>query len=174
MAFMRSACQYYTTARFAMHAKCMSVGGNLFHHAVEMFLKTGLVKKRKSSDLKDIGHDLKKLWRAFKVDFPDAALERHDKTISALKKFEEIRYPGDSGMGMTADWFGPPGKVTTYGGLKTPKQYSLVVSDIDDLIADVIRACSWYPDSFVGTDPAALEAITRHNKHADFLTKRVS
>jgi hypothetical protein len=31
--FMESACQYYTVARFAMHAKLMPVLGNLFHAA---------------------------------------------------------------------------------------------------------------------------------------------
>ena len=31
---------------------------------------------------------------------------------------------------------GEPGKMTGCGGMKLPKQYALVVSDIDDLIAD--------------------------------------
>ena len=42
MIFMETGSQYYTTARFAMHAQCMPVCGNLFHHAVEMLLKGGL------------------------------------------------------------------------------------------------------------------------------------
>jgi hypothetical protein len=37
--FVENACEYYTTARFAMHAQCMHVCGILFHHAVEMLLK---------------------------------------------------------------------------------------------------------------------------------------
>jgi hypothetical protein len=65
--FMESACQYYTVARFAMHAKLMPVLGNLFHHAVEMALKTGLANRRKLSDLKAMGHNLMKLWGAFRV-----------------------------------------------------------------------------------------------------------
>jgi hypothetical protein len=91
--FMQNACQYYATARFAMHAQCMPVCGTLFHHTVEMILKAGLVRKRKLSDLKDMKHRLKVLWRAFKADFPDPTLKRHDKTISSLDKFEAIRYP---------------------------------------------------------------------------------
>jgi len=44
------------------------------------------------------------------------------------------------------------------------------VSDIDDLIADALKTHSWNPGVFVGTNQAALEAIKRHNSHADFLT----
>ena len=172
--FMQSACQYYAAARFAIHAQCMPVGGSLFHYTVEMFLKAGLAQLRKLSDLKDMGHDLKKLWTAFKADFPDPALKRHDKTISRLHKFEAIRYPEGiikHGMGLSAEWFGPAGQVTTYGGLKTPKQYAIVISKIDDLVADVFKVCSRNPVVFFGTNPHALEALTRNNAHSEFLTK---
>jgi hypothetical protein len=172
--FMRIGCQYYAAARFAMHAQCMPVCGNLFHHAVEMILKGGLAQKRNLSDLKDMGHNLKELWRDYKADFPDPALERHDKTISGLDKFEAIRYPDANlkQIAVTAEWSGPAGKVTAYGGSKTPKQYALVVSDIDDLIADAFKISSWNPGVFMGTNPAALESITRRNDHSEFLTKR--
>jgi hypothetical protein len=74
------------------------------------------------------------------------------------------------GMGTTAQWHGPAAEVTTYDSMKTPKQYVLVVSDSDDLVADVLKVCSWNPSSFMGTSPAALEAIKRFNDHAQFLT----
>ena len=153
MLFVQNACQYYATARFAMHAQCMPVCGNLFHHAVEMLLKGGLARKRKLSELRDMKHKLKELWRAFKADFPDPILKRHDKTISSLHKFEVIRYPDailKYGMGATAQWSGPAAKVTTYGEIKTPKQYAIVVSDIDELVADVFKISSWNPDVFMG------------------------
>lgn len=145
MLFMSSACQYYAAARFAMHAQCIPVCGNLFHHAVEMILKGGLARKHKLSDLKDMRHNL---WRAYKADFPDPTLKRHDKTISGLNKFEDIRYPDANrkhAMGVTAEWSGPAGAVTAYGGIKTPKQYTLVVSEIDDLIVDAFKMSSWNP-----------------------------
>jgi hypothetical protein len=47
--FVGNACQYYAAARFLVHAQCIPVCGNLFHHAVEMLLKGGLAKKRKLS-----------------------------------------------------------------------------------------------------------------------------
>jgi hypothetical protein len=172
--FVGNACQYYATARFAMHAQCLPVCGNLFHHAVEMLLKGGLARKRKISELKDMGHKLKVLWRAFKADFPDPALKRHDKTISSLDKYEAIRYPDvimNHGLGALAQWYGPPAKITARAGLKTLKQYPIVVGDIDDLIADVFRISSWKPGAFMGNNAAALEAITRNNNHSTFLTK---
>ncbi len=172
--FMVSACQYYATARFAAHAGCVPVCGNLFHHAVEMFLKAGLAQRRELSDLERMRHKLKeKLWPAFKQDFPNPALEQHDKTISCLDKFEDIRYPDNVikyGMGVSVQWSGPAGQVTTSGGMQTPRQYAIVVSDIDDLIADVFKVCSRNPVAFIGTNPAAREAITQRNAHSEFLT----
>jgi hypothetical protein len=172
--FMRSACDYYVAARFVMHAQSIPLVGILFHHAVERFLKAGLAQKRKLSDLKDMGHDLKELWRTFKADFPDPSLKRHDNTISCVNKFEAIRYVDGItkyGMGATAQWSGPAAEVKTFGGLKTPKQYAIVVSDIDDLVADVFKVCSRNPVAFFGTNPHALEALTRNDAHSEFLTK---
>jgi hypothetical protein len=174
MQFMRRACQYYAAARFAMHAQCMPVCGNLFHHAVEMILKGGLARKRKLSELEVMRHDLRRLWRAYKDDFHDPTLKRHDKTISDLNKFEDIRYPDANQrvMGWTAAWSRPAGEVKVYGRMKAPKQYTLVVSEIDDLIVDAFKMSNWNPGSFMGTNDAALEAIARCNAHSDFLTKR--
>jgi hypothetical protein len=171
--FMEYACQYYATARFAMHAQRMPVCGNLFHHAVEMAMKGGLARKRHVSELRYMGHRLKALWREFKKEHPDPGLARHDETISRLDKFEAIRYPEMTGsIAIAADWFSDPPPVTTSGGLKAPKQYPLVVRDIDNLIADVFKATSWKPSLFMGLNAAALSAISRHNDHADLLTRR--
>ena len=108
--FMQNACQYYATARFTMHARCAPACGNLFHHAVEMFLKVGLAQRRELSDLERMRHKLKeKLWPAFKEDYPNPHLTQHDKTIACVDKFEDIRYPDEvlkSGMGVLAVWFG--------------------------------------------------------------------
>ncbi len=171
--FAKSGCEYYTAARFAMHAAQSYICGNLFHHAVEMLLKAGLAKNGTIlSDLRDMGHSLKKLWRAYKDDHAEADLERHNKTINRLDKYEDIRYPNpDLGsIGVSMEWSGEPGGVKTFGGLRTPKQYPLVVSDIDDLVADVLKTSSWNPGVFMGMNEAALEAVKRQNKHAIFLT----
>lgn len=172
--FVQHGCQYYTAARFAMHAQCMPVLGILFHHAVEMLLKGGLLQKRALSDVEKMGHSLKKMWRAFKEDFPEPYLKRHNGTISSLAKFDAIRYWDAAvfkhGVGMNAQWERPVHYVITYGKDKSPKQLVVVVSDIDDLVADALKAASWNPGVFIGTNQFAVEAITRHNKHAEFLT----
>jgi len=174
--FVKSGCEYYTTARFAMHAQRSLICGNLFHHAVEMLLKGGLAKNGKGlPELARMGHSLKKLWRTYKADHPDVDLERHNKTINRLDKYEDIRYPNPAlhSIGVSLQWSGEPAEVKTYGGLRTPKQYAVVVSDIDDLIADVLKTSSWNPGVFMGTNPAAVEAIKRENNRAEFLTTTI-
>lgn len=175
--FVQHGCQYYAAARFAMYAQCMPITGILFHYAVEMFLKGGLARKRTLSELEGMRHRLKlKIWRAFKTDFPEPDLKRHDGTISSLDKFGVIRYPDailKHGMGTTAQW-GSAAEVITYGRMKLPRRYVVVVSDIDDLVADVFKAASWNPGTFIATNSFALEAITRYNNHAEFLTTPLS
>jgi hypothetical protein len=172
--FVRSGYEYYANARFAMYAQSSYVCGNLFHHAVEMLLKADLAKSGASlEELQRIGHNLKRLWRSYKRNHPNAALSRHDRTINRLDKHEDIRYPDPAlgSIGVSMEWSGEPGGVKVYGrGMRSPKQYAVVVSDIDDLIADIMRTSSWNPSAFVGTNEAAIEAMRRHNKHADFLT----
>jgi hypothetical protein len=92
--FVERGCEYYATARFAMHAQRPLICGNLFHHCIEMLLKGGLAKRGKTlTELEDMRHSLKKLWRAYKNEHPEAQLERHNKTIKKLDRLEEIRYP---------------------------------------------------------------------------------
>ena len=153
-----------------MHAQSAYVAGNLFHHAVERLLKAGLAKNGKSLEqLERMGHNLKRLWRAYKRDHPNAALSRHDRTINRLDKHEDIRYPnpalGPTGVNM--QWSGETRGVTASGAMKSPKQYAMAVSDIDDLVADILRTSSWNPGRIVGTNDAALEAIRRYNTHAE-------
>jgi hypothetical protein len=149
------------TARFAMHAGCAPVCGNLFHHAVEMFPNVGLAQRRELSDLERMRHKLKeKLWPAFKEDFPNAHLTQHDKTLACVDKFEDIRYPDEvlkSGMGVLAVWSGRVSELP-----RGAEQYVIVVSDIDDLIVDVLKVYSRNPVALIGSsNPAAREAITR-------------
>jgi hypothetical protein len=115
---------------------------------------------------------LRKLWRAYRDHHTESDLERHNKTINRLDKYEDIRYPNPDlhSIGLSMGWSGEPGWVKTFGGLRTPKQYTLVVSDIDDLVATVLKTSSWNPGVFMGKNEAALEAVKRHNEHAIFLT----
>ena len=157
-----------------MHAQSSYVCGNLFHHAVEMLLKAGLAKNGKSlEELECMRHSLRRLWRAYKRNHPNAPLSRHDSTINRLDKHEDIRYPNPAlgSTGVSMEWSGKAGSVKSYGRMKSPRQYAVIVSDIDDLVADIVRASLWVPGRIVGTNEAALEAIRRYNKHAEFLTQ---
>jgi hypothetical protein len=171
--FAKSGCEYYAVARFAMHAQRQLICGTLFHHAVETLLKAGLAKNGRSlSELERMRHSLRRLWRAYRTDHPQAGLERHNTTINRLDKIEDIRYPNPDlhSIGISLEWSGPLGQVKTSGGLRNPKQYGVAVSDIDELVADVLKASSWNPGIFMGRNPAALEAIMRHNSQGVFLT----
>jgi hypothetical protein len=148
----------------------MPIDGILFHHAIEMLLKGGLLQKRTLSDVEEMRHWLKKMWRAFTEDLPEPQLKRHDGTISSLAKYHHLHYWDVASAGMTSQWERPAQPVITYGTGKSPKQFGLVVSDIDDLVVDILKAAGWNPGTFMGTNPFALEAVTRHNKHAEFLT----
>lgn len=176
--FVLKGCEYYATARWAVYAGRNWVSGDLFHHAVEMLLKAGLRKKgRTLSELQKMRHNLKALWREFKQVFPIANLAKHDKTISLLNKFEDIRYANPvviKSMGVSVQWSGQPPKAISRGG-KTSKQFTLIVSDIDALVADVIKAASWNAGVVMGKNSIgysiALTAIRRHNAHRKFLTR---
>jgi hypothetical protein len=178
MRFGQNACQYYVAARFAVYAQQLPVCGNLFHHAIEMALKGGLATKRQLVEVEAMGHRLRQIWRAFKTEFPDPSLNlaRHDKTVSGLNKFEDLRYPGTKGAGIGANWSGPPvAPVRASGGPSTPRQYMLIVSDIDELFADIFRAVSWNPKFFFGTaNNAARDAIRRENNQSEYLTGQPS
>lgn len=178
--FVSNAFEYYAAARFAVRIQLVGVCGNITHHAVEMFLKGGLARYRTLSELRAMGHNLKKIWRAFKTDFPDPALRRHNRTVSLVNRFEELRYPRHDGpatieieivWGTTGP--GTPAASWHHPGMKRPRKYYLAIGDVDDLVAEVFRVTSWNPSFFAARlhNPAALEAITRDNKHADYLTK---
>jgi len=169
--FVQNACQYYATARFAMHAQCIPVCGNMFHHAVEMLLKSGLAKKNTPAELRALSHSLEKIWLVFKTTFPNSDLNRHDATISLLHEFENIRYPDNIlkfGMMTTGRWSGPIQDAMAGGVIASAKSYKIVVSDIDQLFADAFGAASWNPLAFMPTNAAALEAVQRQNDLKSF------
>jgi hypothetical protein len=91
--FFRNGCQYYVAGRYAAFAGFASTVGNVLHHAIEHFLKGGLSKTRSLPELKQLGHNLPRIWEAFKTQVHDPALAQFDGVITTLHEFEEIRYP---------------------------------------------------------------------------------
>ena len=163
---------YYLAARFAMKAQRF-VQGNLFHVAVEMLLKSGLAKKGHTEpELKGWGHSLNKLWQVFKTDYPDPALTRHDAAVSSLDEFEDMRYPPHHSFAFTLQWDGPtyPSQLPA-----NTKQYTLLVSDIDALVADILATTGWNTGLlFRGDNLAMLDILTFLNNQKEYLRKVVT
>jgi hypothetical protein len=133
--------QYYVAGRCAVASLLQPVAGNLFHHAIEMLLKGALfghVGKRK---LRDMGHELESIWKAFKARYAAGPnLQHFDAVIAELNKFEEIRYPEKIVRGsVTVFGFGKP-TIRALGG--SVPAYNLSVGEIDSLVKAICEAAN--------------------------------
>ncbi len=134
--YFTTATHYYVSARYAHFGSMIPTAGNLFHHAIEMYLKGHLSLKLNERERKKLRHSLWQIWRRFKRDVGDPTLDKFDSIIKALDKFEDIRYPEKLlRLGANIN-FGlarlPPGPSTTGG--RQPL-YELYVQEIDELVA---------------------------------------
>ena len=142
--FFKTAGQYYVAGRYAAFAAFIPVTGNLLHHAVEMFLKGGLSKKGVSLDnLKRFGHNLPNIWAKFKTKFDEPILDHSDDAITALHRFEDIRYPD----AIVAKGIQAAINITRQGALpldssRTEPTYELCVQDIDELVGQIFVTVS--------------------------------
>jgi hypothetical protein len=137
--YLGIAMQYYLAGRSAAMAALMPVCGNLFHHAVEMFLKYILVRAGYSQvQLRNyFRHHLKKLWREFKKIQNDPSLARFDKLISGLDKVDELRYPG-KGYSFAIE-FRKNDKTRASGpGMKGLHLYRFNLEQLDDLVTTLL------------------------------------
>ena len=143
--------QYYVAGRYAAFAGFIPVTGNLFHHAVEMYLKGGLSKKGMSlADLKKLNHHLPNIWRKYKATFNDKALDQFDDAITSLHRFEDIRYPDlivQKGMEAIVNILRQHVIPLVSSGPE-PK-YELCVQDIDELVGQLFTTASANPRAFL-------------------------
>ncbi len=134
--FFELGIQYYVVARFGAMAKLIPVTGNLYHHAIEMFLKGQLAKTHTLEQLKkNFSHRLPDTWSAFKGLFPAEDLSPFDGLILDLDRFERIRYPDNvlkEGMFAGLGWNPAPPAEIKGQGAKVPR-YELTVTTIDRL-----------------------------------------
>ena len=134
--FFNLATQYYVSARAATHAGLLPVPGNLFHHAIELFLKGDLCNSISADDLKKkLGHHLPLLWDAFTSRHPAEDFSAFAPCIAALDAFEDIRYPDEivaKGMYSTIS-IGPFTPHIETPGVPPPG-YHIVVQDLDAFI----------------------------------------
>jgi|SRR5882762_17511 len=169
--YFNLATQYYVTARWATFTISGTVAGNLFHHAVELYLKGDLSRSLPRNQLTIFGHNLNRLWKAYKRKYSAVDLSRFDNCIRALQKFETIRYP-DS-IAKRGIFFAipvarpqPPLVFSLAGGATMPPTYSVVVNDIDQLIGTLFAVSSLNPDFYLA--PLGMEgrAVLRHDNPA--------
>jgi len=134
--YTTSALEYHVAARYAAFSGLSNVCGILFHHAMEMYLKGYLCSKLDVRQLTNLGHNLRKSWKAFKKDFSGSGLERFDETIHALDEHEFLRYPervAPAGAMTIIINISKPKSQISNSKLNKGKQFDLVVDELDDL-----------------------------------------
>jgi hypothetical protein len=168
--FCDLATQYYIAARLAAKAQLAPVYGNLFHHAVEMFLKGALVGALTIERLrsKEYGHQLLPLWERFKQKEGDPALDRFDPAVGSLHDFESIRYPDEiveRGMLVLIGWEHDIRPAAGSG----PPRYQVLIQQVDRLIIELLHRADRNPKAYSmmrASQPLAREALIYLNPEA--------
>ena len=163
--YFRLGTQYYVSARAATIAGLFPVCGNLFHHAIELFLKGDLSATVSAAKLKQgFSHRLPSLWLEFKTNHPDRRVDAFTGAIAALDAFEHIRYPdnilAEGAYGTVS--FGPfvP---HFHSPTPPPPGYHLVVADLDAIVALIFELSSVNPAFYFGSLGAEAKAALLHN-----------
>jgi hypothetical protein len=173
---------YYLTSRFAM-LNSLHVAPQLAHHAVELLIKFTLLKDVSNEEMttearrlkRDFGHDLDKLWPAYKEKVAPADLGRFDGAIAALNRWERLRYGGFPEGKPVQRSFGPVRPaVSSASDDQDWDVYDFGLQEIDDLIRSMLEASHVNP-AFVGMAYANVATLRqvyfRDNDHvmADLL-----
>jgi hypothetical protein len=139
--FARSGLDYYIAGRASAQAQLATITGNLLHHAVEMLMKSELVKSISCEELKNkYGHRLRALWSKY-TEKSAEDLSQFDQIIGELDAFESIRYPDNmlkTGAGITIGWDATKTRMMLQDDKAVP-QFILSVNEIDRLVALLIK-----------------------------------
>lgn len=166
------ATQYYVAGRFASTAGLVPVYGNLFHHAIELYLKAILASTLSKKQLKQRWHHLDQLWEEVKSQHATMNLSRFDGTIRALHRFEDVRYPNEAGMIASLM---PPGSqqgVTLMVGplpSTLPHAHEVHVAEIDELVVELVRLLvppGYVPSALLSLTDEGLRALKHENQMA--------
>jgi HEPN domain-containing protein len=141
MMYFHGALHYHIAARYATVAAFLPESGNLVHHAVEFYLKGALVKQLDERERRNLRHDLRKIWRRYKKERKNPALNKFDQTIRDINKFERIRYPEEILRGGLWAEIGfirnPP--VMGVGQRPPGERYELALDEVDELVRLVFQ-----------------------------------
>lgn len=146
------ATHYYIAARYAFFSGLIPTAGNLFHHAIEMYLKGYLSPHLGESKRKNLGHSLKRIWRAFKRSVKDPALDEYDTAIKLLDRFESIRYPEKSvreGFEVHFSLVTPNPPSSGPYAMPASQRYDVVLHQIDNLVATIFQKSGLNPSFFL-------------------------
>jgi hypothetical protein len=149
--YFRLATEYYVAARASWSAGGTTVAGNLVHHAIEMYLKGDLAREESPECVRGYGHDLKRLWKAYKKKHSGKSLSAFDRTIKDVHKFEDIRYPdaiSKKGMffSLPLSRPSPPLRQNFVRGGATPPTYFVALDEVDALVKAVYDTASVDPE----------------------------
>lgn len=156
------ALQYYLAGRSAIFAQACPVAGNLFHHAIEMFLKFLLLHSVSVEKLRrTYRHDLRKLWRRVKKELRNPSLNSFDGFVKGLNDFEEIRYPTRGYIcgfelyksTIPQPFFNP-----------TTKQYTICLEEVDEFVSVLL--------SKGRVTLAAMETVLNYGNSRELYTKQ--
>lgn len=90
--------RYYVAGRLAAAERFHPVAANLLHHAIAMFLLSGICTHTTEEERTKLGNDLNGIWNVFKDRISASNdLSRFDKTVRALQEFEVIGRPETMG-----------------------------------------------------------------------------
>jgi HEPN domain-containing protein len=157
--YFGAALHYYIVGRYAVIAKFLPISGNLIHHAIEFFLKAALIEQLDEEARRKFGHNLRRLWRLYKAQRRNPALDKFNQTIEDIDKIERIRYAEkmiELGMlaeiGFVRNTFPPP------PGVKLPRaeRYQMALDEVDELVKLIFQIERINPPFY--TDPLDADA----------------
>jgi HEPN domain-containing protein len=162
---------YHIAARFAVIEQFNPLAANLFHHAIEMYLKGALCRTHDEYQRRKLGHKLRKIWKRFRVAYPDPALNKFDQCVSELDKYERIRYPEEvlrKGMASTINLSrGAQPAPSMVGPGRPEARYDLFVDELDALAKEIFVKASVNARAFTMTlRPSALGYLQNQNQSA--------
>jgi len=144
--YFQAAVQYHVTARYAALAGFLPVCGNLFHRAIEMYLKGYLCTTLNEAQRRHLKHNLPEIWARFKKEVSGSRLDGFDEIVSALHKFERIRYPEEIvGRGMLALIRFKKSDVEIMESSRREVRYEVVVGELDALAKVIFEESKFNP-----------------------------
>ena len=166
--FFRLGTHYYVAGRFAALSGLFPMTGNLLHHAVEMYLKGALVRLIGLDALRDLSHDLNRIWNEYKARLSSADASSFDGPVAELHRFERLRYPETvlrDGMDASFTIFREQ-RVEIFGPDGPLHPYSLVLEDIDALVKAIFAGAGVNPQFHLQhLRDDAKGYLTKQNRH---------